>query len=444
MFKKFIATVSVIMALMIAFGSLTSFAAVDYGCKVKTVTDSILLVNMDKNTTVFEKNADQKRYPASTTKIMTYIIVSENVEDIKNTRVEVKQEVLDELSGTGSSLSGLSYHVGDKMTVWDLLHCLMVSSGNDAALVLGYYVGGGDMQTFVDMMNAKAKELGCENTNFVNPHGLHDNNHYTTARDMYKIATYALSLPYFAEITNTVTYYCEGDDYPLVTTNYLIDENRGGDYYYMYAQGIKTGTTNEAGRCLVTTAVADGYAYICILFHAPYDENAETQTNGAMIDAKELFRWALLNLELNPIITKTTPVCEQKINYAWNKDSIQLVPQDDVSEILPNDTKQEDITIEPSISEIVDTPIKQGDVLGTAKVLYKGQEIKKINLVADETVERSELLYTLEVIKNIATSYWFIIAMVLIIILFALYLFVTSLYNNRKKKNKNVKRYRKM
>lgn len=440
--KKLVFVISLVLILLISLSSFTAFAAVDYGCKVKTVSDTVLLVNMDTDTVVYDKDASVRRYPASTTKIMTFIIASENIDDIDNTRIEIKQSVLDELNGTGSSLSGLSNHVGDKMTVKDLLYCLLVSSGNDAAMVLADYIGGGNIQNFVDKMNAKAKELGCTDTHFMNPHGLHDPNHYTTAYDLYKIAEYALTLPHFSEITNTTTYYCEGDDYPIVTTNYLIDQNRGGDYYYMYAQGIKTGTTDEAGRCLVTTAIADGYAYMCICLHAPYDENSSEI--GTMRDAKQLFRWALLDLQLQSIKSKQTPICEQKINFAWNKESIRLVPETDIFAILPKDVSQTDITITPEIAKSVDTPIKQGDVLGTATVSYKGQEIKKINLVANESVERSQLLYTMDVIKNIVLSYWFLIALVLIIALFVLYLFVTSLYGKRSGRNKKVKRYRKL
>ncbi len=167
----------------------------------------------------------------------------------------------------------------------------------------------------------KAKELGCENTHFANPDGLHDPDHYTTARDLYKITTYALTLPRFEEITNTCTYTCDGDDTALVTTNYLIDANRGGEYYYMYAKGIKTGTTNEAGRCLVTTASADGYSYMAILLHAPYEEGV-TEDYATMTDAADLFRWALTSLEMNTVATSSKPLCEVKVNLAWGKKTV--------------------------------------------------------------------------------------------------------------------------
>lgn len=416
-----------------------SVSALDYGCPVETVSGSVLLVNMDTNTVVYEKNADQKRFPASTTKIMTYIVVLEAVNDIDNTRVEVKESVLNVLKDTGSSLSGLEYHVGDKMTVKDLLYCLMVSSGNDAAVVLADYVGNGDTQKFVDKMNTKAAELGCKNTHFTNPHGLHDDNHYTTANDLYTMSSYALTLPYFSEISNTSTYYCEGDTYPLVTTNYMIDQGRGGEYYYVYARGIKTGTTDEAGRCLVSTAIADGYAYMCIVLNAPYEPDGEI---GSMIDSKELYRWALLNLELQTVVTKETPVCEQKINFAWDTESILLVPEEDINSIVPKELGDADITVDYNILDSVDTPIKKGQIIGTAKVYYKGQELKEINLVANQSVERSPVLYVMHVIKTIVFSPWFLIALAIVIILFITYLVIASRNTKKNSDGKNVKRYR--
>ncbi len=289
---------SVLLALTTILSvSVCGAGAISYSNDVDTKSKAILLVSMDTGQTVLEQNADEKMYPASTTKIMSYIIAYENINDIMNARIEIKQSVIDLLLNTGSSMAYLSDHIGQKVSGKDLLYSMMVPSGNDAALVLADYVGNGDIQVFVDKMNAKAAELGCKNTHFANPDGLHDPNHYTTARDLKLITDYALDLPYFKEITNTVRYTCEGDDTPLVTTNGLLDGNT--KYYYVYAQGIKTGTTDEAGRCLVTTASADGQTYMLILLGAPYQEGVQEEYY-TFIDAKALFQWCLVDLELTP------------------------------------------------------------------------------------------------------------------------------------------------
>lgn len=444
-FIKLLSLVCTVVVLACAFAP--TAGAVSFSNTVQTKSESILLVNSDTGQTVFEKEADTKRYPASTTKIMTYIVVIENVKDIENTKVTIKQSVLDLLNGTGSSVANLEEHVGKTMTVKDLLYSMMVPSGNDASMMLADYVGGGDINKFVDMMNDKAKELGLKNTHFKNPDGLHDPDHYTTARDMYIMASYALKLPYFEEITNTTEYYCQGDEYPLITTNYLIDEWRGGDYYYMYAKGIKTGTTDEAGRCLVTTATADGYSYILVLLKAPYKEGVEEEYY-TFTDAANLFRWALTSLELTTIASTQTPICEQKVNLSWGRDSVLLVPEKNFSAIVPSDYKEKWITIETNIPEEINAPIDTNTVIGTATVYYQDdkmtekQELTTVNLVPSEKVELSGFLYVLDVIGTIMKSYWFLVAVGFIVVILIIY-YITSKINRRKRKSaKRVKHYR--
>lgn len=159
--RKFIRVLSVLCTLVVlACVFAPTAGAASFTNSVATKSESILLVNTDTGQTVYEKEADTKRYPASTTKIMTYIVVIENVDDIENTRVTIKKDVLDKLKGTGSSVANLEAHIGKTMSVKDLLYSMMVPSGNDAAMTLADYVGGGSIDKFVDMMNDKAKELG--------------------------------------------------------------------------------------------------------------------------------------------------------------------------------------------------------------------------------------------------------------------------------------------
>ncbi len=423
-----------------------SAGAISYPNDVQTRSDSILLVNLDTNQVVFEKDPDSRRYPASTTKIMSYIVAIENIPDYENTRIEVKEEVLRILDGTGSSTANLENHIGDSLTALDLLYAMMVPSGNDAALVLADFVGKGDISKFVDLMNEKAQELGCQDTHFENPDGLHDDNHYTTARDLYKMTSYAMTKPMFSEITNTATYYMEGDDYPLITTNYLIDEGRGGEYYYRYAKGIKTGTTDQAGHCLVTTGSADGYSYMAVLLHSPYKEIDDEY--GTMYDAADLFRWALLDLELQEIKTAATPICEVNLRLAWGKDKLQLCPQNNIAAIVPKDYDPTWLTIETDIPDQIDAPVTQGDVIGTVNIYYQDdkmtekQLLSTEKLVSSESVDVSGFLYVIDVIKSIVTSLWFIIAIVIIILLVIIYLIISSIHRRMNKKKKRVKRYR--
>ncbi|MGN0551713.1 MAG: D-alanyl-D-alanine carboxypeptidase family protein [Acutalibacteraceae bacterium] len=437
--KKIMVLSAVLLAAVIALSCFTTAGAVTVDPGIKTKSDYIYFGNIDSETPVYTKNADKKCYPASTVKIMTYIIVSEKVTDFENTMVTIKQSVLDELYGTESSLSGLENFVDEKLSVLDLLYCMMVSSGNDAALVLADYVSGGNVDSFVKLMNDKAKELGLKNTNFVNPHGLHDEKQYTTAADMYRITKHAISLPKFMEICNTTSYKLGDDDEnTLVTTNKLINPNDEEGYYYEYAKGIKTGTTDEAGFCLVSTAVKDGTAYMCVAMHADcYDENDDWADNGAMQDTKKLYEWAFDNLTLTKVVGEQDPVCELKINYS-EKDKMFLVPEYSYSEVLPANMDKADIRIVPNAQQSVDAPIKQGEIAGTADIYYKDQKLTTINLIASETAEKSELIYGITLVKNVLTSPWFLGIAGVVLVLFIVYLvLIRSVGKGKRKKSKS-------
>ena len=445
--KLSVKIISALMALCVILAASTAAAgAMSFSNKVDVKSQSVLVVSMDSGQVVYEKDADSKRYPASTTKIMTYIVAVENIDDLENTRVPVKKSIIDDLNNTGSSMANMGDHVGEKVKVIDLLYSMMVPSGNDAALILADYVGGGDVDRFVQMMNDKAAALGCENTHFTNPDGLHDPNHYTTARDLYRMSSYALTLPYFEQISNTTEYTCEGDDSPLITTNYLIDEYRGGEYYYTYAKGIKTGTTDEAGRCLVTTASADGYSYMAVLLGAPYKEG-EMEEYYTFTDAADLFRWALVGLEMQTIKSTQTPVCEQKVRLAWGRDSVSLVPRQNLNAIVPKDLKPTNIIVETDTPEEVDAPLYPDKPVGTASVYYveEGKEkqlISTVDLVPSEQIDKSGILEVLNVIGTIFKSYWFLVLIGIIVLLFIIYIIAAKVHRARVKKNRKVKRYR--
>lgn len=447
--KKIVCFLSVLMTvwLLLPQGAFAASFQIDFD----TACDAIQLVNLDTGTVVYEKNPDKHREPASTTKIMTYIVVYENVEDPENTTVTISEKIRDELLGTGSSLSGIQ--VGDVLTVSQLLRCMMIPSGNDAALALADFVGGGDVQKFVDMMNEKAAELGCTDTHFTNPHGLHDDEHYTTARDLTVITQYAMMLPEFMDITNTTNIYYKPAGGPaadekrlLVTTNRLIHKTLDPQYYYQYAQGIKTGSHDQAGYCLVSTAKKNGLSYLCVALGAPsVDENGNRITaHGECSDSINLYNWAFDNLGFRTIADADDAVTEIELRFAWNKDTLLLVPQESYTTILPDDISSSSILATPDIPEYIEAPVKKGDVIGTVTYSYADQTLATLNLVAGESVERSELLKSASTVKDIVTSSWFLTIVGIILFLLFVYLILALIYNRKKKKLRKVRKYKNM
>ena len=431
------AVLSVLLLFTVACGIPAS--ALSFDCDVEQYSDTLLMVNLDTGMGVFAKEADTRRYPAALTKVMTYIVAAEAFDDFDK-EIPIKQTCIDSVINGGMSCSGVDWYVGESLTVENLLYAMMLPTGHDAAMVLADYVCEGDLTKFVDQMNDKAQELGCTDTHFTNPFGTHDENHYTTARDLYKITKYAMGLPLFSKICSTATYYAkEDDDIPFITTNWMIDAARGGDYYYVYATGVKNGSTQQAGRCLIANAVCDGYAYMCICLHAPYDESKEENEQYCMIEAANMFRWAFLNLSFVTPVTKDTPVCEQKVDHAWDTESILLVPQNDFNVILPYDYSDGDIKIVPDSTDAVSAPINKGDIVTTATVYYKNEPYKQINMVAHDRVGVSPILYTTDAIRGVLTSPWFLIAVGLVVVLFIIYVSVSSSYAKKRKKDKKPK-----
>ena len=374
----------IVLSVIIICLSVFPVSAVDYKFNADTVSDEVYLENLNAGAVVYEKNSNKRSYPASTTKIMTFIITAENVSDLENTSVTIKQDIISGLD-LESTVMGLSSHIGEKVSVKDLLYGLMLPSGNDAALVLADYVGGG-ISGFVEKMNAKAAELGCKNTHFANPHGLYDTNHYSTAHDMALIAKHAMKIKGFMDICNTVYYTPDGFK-TLHNTNYMLDsEAEGGQYYYQYTKGIKTGYLDEAGKCLVTSSDKNGDKYLCVCLGAAfsYAENV----NYAMKDSAKLYDWAYKNLGVQTLYSPSNSLASVDVKYVRNGKTLEAVPEKEISAFLPNNYDKKKLKVEINCPEQVDAPVTQGDVLGTVSVKYEDLDLGLTNLVAAEDVER--------------------------------------------------------
>lgn len=415
----------------------------------KSLTDSgdnpiyaqiYLLVNLDNDTVIFEKDADKQAAPASLTKIMTATVVLENCKDLDE-EVEASYEAIHLLDGTGSSIVGLE--PGEKMSIKNLLYCLLVRSGNDAANVLAMHVGG-SIEGFVKMMNDKAAALGCKNTHFANVHGLDDPNHYTTARDLMTITKHALTLPYFSEITSTTIYKVpatnKSEERTLRNTNNLMNKAYA-DYYSPYAVGIKTGSTDNAGRCVISKGTGNGYNYLCVIMNAPMQniDDDEPLENCAFVDCRRMFNWVFNHIELKSIASPTQIITEVPLKLSFRTDHISLVPGEEVLALVPTGADAGSVLIEPvpeTMPKSVDAPVKKGQEICEARVLYAGEEIARIKLVASEDVSRNVLLFIGATIKKVASSTIFkiIASIVAILVVGYIALFVYENYKRRQRR----------
>ena len=423
------------VALIIVLISVVSAAALDYGCTVEPLAEAVYLENLDTSTVVYQKSAGQRMYPASTTKIMTYVVVAESVSDLDNTMVAINDEVFSEMDPE-STVMGLSDHVGESFSIRDLLYGMMLPSGNDAALVLADHVGGG-ISGFVDMMNAKASELGCKDTHFANPHGLYDVNHYTTAEDLATITKYAMNLQSFMDIANTVEYTPKGFDEPLHNTNYMLDPKAyNGQYYYQYTEGVKTGYLDEAGKCLVTTAVKDGYTYLCVELGTPY--SFAEDINYAMLDAAKFYDWAFSGLSKQTVYGPGDTVKSVHVNFAPGDKDLAAIPEKEITALLPNDYDKDKVVIDINCVDSVDAPVTKGDVLGTVTVRYDDTQLGTTNVVASEDVKRSNFKYFTHRAREIVKGH-VVLAIVIGVVILALIILIAVLISRSKRAKKRAR-----
>ena len=412
---------------------------------METESDIVLLVNTDSETVILDKNADKRSAPASLTKIVTCMLVLENCPDL-SAQVTCKRESLNGLYAMNAATAGIV--TGESLSIKDLLYCLMLPSAADAANILADYVGG-SIDNFVVMMNDFVAELGCNDTKFVNAHGLDaDPNGYTTANDLYKITKYALQNPTFKEITSTPRYdIAPTEKYPY--TRYLHNTNKmmnAGipDYYHKSVSGVKTGTTAEAGRCVITTASQDGYNYMLIVMGAPqYDiDNDNVEENVAFTESKKIYNWAFENIELTKITNTTDVVTVVDVKYNSKIDHLRLLPAEELSALVPLGTESGSLIIRPIENETpkeVKAPIKKGDVLGKAEILYGENSVATVDLVAAEDVDLNIFLLIFGTIKNIFSTTIFKILFAIAAVLLIIYILLIIRKNKIKAKRNKIR-----
>ena len=338
-----------------------------------------LIVERNTGKVIYEDNSEIENYPASVTKILTAILTIENCE--LNDIVTVSKEAISNIP-QGYVVAPL--YVDEQISVKDLLYALMLKSSNDAAYVLAEHVGG-STQGFADMMNKKAKEIGCKNTHFINPNGIHDDEHYTTAYDLYLIADYSMKNKTFAKIVSTYKYTLNATNKykyknrVMENTNYFL--NQKSSLYNKNVKGIKTGTTLQAGNCLVTNYSKDGMDYISVILGAKTKISKFTETN-------KMIKYSFDNYKLTTLFKKGDEIESIEVQKGTKETKdLSLVISDDITVFNNVKIKKEDMTPEITLNDEIKAPIKQGDVIGTIKVNVDDLEYEA-KLLASHDVEK--------------------------------------------------------
>ncbi len=353
-------------------------------------SEAVLLMEASTGKVVYEKNGYEKKYPASTTKIMTAILAIEHC-NLNETATASEFAI----NSVPSGYSTANIQIGETLSVKDLLYALMLQSANESAVILAEHVSG-SQEAFANLMNEKAKELGCKNTHFINPNGIHNENHYTTAYDLALITQYAMKNQTFRDIVKTTSFTLPATtSYPsesrtYANTNNLIiydARNRPDNYYYKYATGVKTGYTSAAKNCLVASAEKNGIEYISVVLVASITYESTGSVSHRYVDTISLFDYAFDNFSFRKLKSANNLIKTIKIeNGKKDENSLDLLIASDVNSLVSLDNKSTQIDPDITLKEGLSAPITKGDIVGT--ISYKVEGINyTTDLIAGNDVE---------------------------------------------------------
>ena len=336
---------------------------------VDVVAESAIVMEQETGTILYSKNMDEVHFPASITKIMTALIVLENCDLDETVTFSA-----DAVYGTELGSSSIARDVNEEMTVEQTLYGMMLESANECAYALGEHVAG-DIPSFVDMMNEKAKELGCTNTHFNNTNGLPDDEHYTTAHDMALIARAAYAIPKFAEIAGTKNYTIpptnkHPDPTPLNNHHQMLHYYKTNKYLYDYCLGGKTGYTVVAGATLVTYAKKDGMTLICVVM--------KDTTSDEYTDTTNLFEYCFDNFNTYPV-SDFASISEDDTNVTGIlSENSELIKVDENGLIvIPKTASVLDV-----VAEVVPySDANDKSVIGQLRYTYADRSVGSANLV---------------------------------------------------------------
>ena len=440
------ASVFLLAALLCSLLTVPASALEDPDIRAKAA----LLVEAETGTVLYDKNCHDELSIASTTKIMSALLIFEAIE---RGQLRMDQNV----TATASALRGLpddgstaDIVEGETLTVEQLLYCMLVISANETCNILGETLSG-SVENFVALMNRRAEELGCKNTHFANTTGLTQSGHYSSAWDLYLITREAMRYEDFMTIVNTKSYEIPPtnkteDERVLHSTNALISNWRLAGYLYSGAQGIKTGSTDAAGQCLVSSAVRGSRTLVSVVLGA---EKAEKENGTGYIvesftETARLFDWGFDNFSSRQVLDENELIQEVPVALSKQVSSVVVHPAQSADAMLPKDLEVEELTRTITLdNETALAPIAAGDRLGEITISYGDTEYATVPLLALADVSASRFLLARHAIGEFFSQRSVRIAAVaLIVLIVALVLWFRFYGRNRRYGKSGSKQYR--
>lgn len=436
--KKLFVQLMIIAALLSAL-QLPAFALSEPRAKA----EAIVLADMDSGVILYEKNMNQMRSPASLTKIMTGLLAVEAVERGDVALEDIITAPSNCWDGMDLDSSNAEILPGEKMTFKDYLYCAMVKSANEACNVIAVTLDG-SIQGFVNRMNLRANELGATHTYFSDTNGLSNENHYTTAYDLFLITLEAMKHELFVDAVNTIDYEIEETNMHakryLNSSNALLcqDGLYGDGYLYLPASGVKTGYTNAAGYCLVSTAEKKDMRLLAVVLGCGGVMNTGEEGYGNFSSTISLYDWGFSNFERVNVTAAGKILNRAPVKYAKENATVGLRAVAGISFLAPKDLDRERLSVDISLdqSKLV-APIRTGDILGTAAVKIDGKNYASVKLYSAEDIEADKKQLIKAELEELfsRTDVRIISAAILVLLMIVLWIMIK--YNAEKKRHMN-------
>lgn len=405
MIKKVRYILFLMLTFLISSAYITTSFAVD-ASSISVYSPSCILMDASSGKILYEKNAKQVRYPASTTKIMTAILVLENCE-----LTDVATVSRNAIHSIPPDYVTSNIKEGEELTIEQLLNVLLIPSANDAAVVLAEHISG-SVSKFSDLMNEKAKEIGCENTHFVNPNGIHNKNHVSTAYDLALIGRYAMQNATFRKIVKKTQYTLPAtnkykkEDRTFKTTNDLLIKNTSkskSNYYYPDATGVKTGYTGEAGNCLVSSAKRDNMEVIGVVLGADFTKEGLSEK---FLDSITLLNYAFDHYTIQTLQEKNNVLQEVEVPSATKETrNLKVLVKDNI-ETLVEKGASSGTTLNPEISiDKLKAPISASSKVGTITYTIDGKSYSSDLIAGDNVLPSNTLSLLLRIGLIMVTLY---------------------------------------
>lgn len=391
-------------------------------------SDAALLLNLDTDTVLYQKNTDKQYMPGSLVQIMTAIIVLENCNDL-SMNITADSGLYTQFTTTEypDDVRYAEIKNGDVLSVEELLYAMMLTSSAEASILLANHFGNGSIPSFVTMMNEKAKELGCTQTNFTNPTGIYHPAQKTTANDLAIMTEYALTLSKFDSIATAETFspYTPNKEnhsasWTWTHSNTMMQAT--SPYYISGVKGIKTANLSVQGRSIICKASQDGNTYLTILLAAPFEDADGDLQYYHQADAANLFNWAFDHFSYQTILSENTELGQIKVANGEGSDYVLVKPCDTFMTLWYDAADMASIVQEVSLYEDVSAPVDKGEKLGEVTLKFAGEEIATIDLVATSDVGLSAFKYYMGLIQHFPKTDWLMRAVLISLLLCAIYI----------------------